>query len=76
MLPFAFYYHPLLVTLIGFGTLLEAYSISMINRRWLSRRGKNEQQNSGQAIRENERRLCRRHSEGREDRLLGLCLSY
>jgi hypothetical protein len=26
------------VTLIGFGTLLEAYSIPVINRRWFSRR--------------------------------------
>jgi hypothetical protein len=38
LLPFAFDTHPHLVTFIGFGTLLEAYSISAINRRWLSRR--------------------------------------
>ncbi len=39
MLPFAFDAHPFLVTLIGLGTLLEAYSIPVINRRWLSEAG-------------------------------------
>jgi hypothetical protein len=47
LLPLAFDAHPLLVTLIGFGTLLEAYSIPVINRRWLSRRGKGGQQSLG-----------------------------
>ncbi len=43
MLPIAFDAHPFLVTVIGFGILLEVYSISVINRRWLSLRGKGEQ---------------------------------
>lgn len=39
VLPLAFDAHPLLVTLVGLGTFLEAYAIiPAINRRWLSRR--------------------------------------
>ena len=36
MQPFAFDAHPFLVAIIGFVTLLEAYFIPGINRRWLS----------------------------------------
>ncbi len=36
MLPFAFDAHPVVVTVVGFVILLEAYFIPVINRRWLS----------------------------------------
>ena len=36
LLPFAFDSHPLLVTAIVFGTLLEVYVVPRISRKWIS----------------------------------------
>lgn len=38
MLPVAFDTHPVLITFVVFATVLEAFAIPVINRRWLSRR--------------------------------------